>query len=356
MLSRVLLVRIIFQAGFFCLLAAFPSSDQAIAASENTAGTDQAYLYEHPRQGYFIGIPVNVIFQDRGDERGIALKSRKGYQVTVQTNATDPGQDLMNMLSRLESKYLGNGKPWSRKFEQSETRVAGLNAVDALYEGAGVRVRVIIVRGSRLDYVFIFLASPLNFQKLVTEFDWVLANFRAAPGDYGKTPVSMGNEQNFKIFSGPGLGYTVNYPPGWIAERQGNHVLVIGGKPGTPAYFATINLQNIKKPDTRAEPDKAVSTALRDLKIRISSTDRHAQFSDEGPYEYLKPGVRLAGGQFTVVYDQGKIRYKQWTIVLPRPNEDIIHIWSYAAPVDSFFEYGAVAKSVLESWTIDPGP
>ncbi|HER26836.1 MAG TPA: hypothetical protein ENI69_06980, partial [Rhodospirillales bacterium] len=155
----VLLTRAICLAGLIFILG----PDAVSAATEDKAKVDRAYLYEHPKVGYFIGIPVNVTLQDRGATKGIAIKSRRGYQVTVQTNPANGQFSLINMLSRLENKYLGKGRPWSRKLRQGSTTVAGLDAVEALYEGAGVRVRVIIVRGTRFDYVFIFLAAPLNF-------------------------------------------------------------------------------------------------------------------------------------------------------------------------------------------------
>lgn len=351
----VLLVRIICLAGLLCVWAPFSSFNQAIAAADDVSGTDKAYLYKHPRQGYFVGVPQNVVLQDRGDKQGIILKSRKGYQITVQSAASNTQMDTLDMLYRMEAKYLGNGKPWSRKFEQAEIQVAGLGGVQAFYEGAGVRARVIIVRGPKLDYVFVFLASPLNFQKLVTEFDWVLANFRTAQGDDTNPQVMANSDKAVNVFKEPGLGFSVRYPAKWIAERQGDHAVVISGKSGTPAYFATVSLQNIKNPDGQTDPGGAVSAALRELKSQILSTDRHARFSGEGPFIYGKAGITLHGGQFTVTYDQQKTGYKQWTIVVPRPDEDIVHVWSYAAPIEQFLKFGAIAGSILDSWSIEPG-
>ena len=318
--------------------------------------TDTAYIYEHPQQGYVIGIPVNVVLQDRGGKRGIVLNSRKGYQVTIQTNPTNPTLDLFAMLSRLESKYLGDGKPWSRKFEQGATRVAGLNAVEALYEGAGVRVRVIILRGARLDYVFFYLASPLNFQKLASEFEWLIASFKPAPGEQVAPPEPVHTTADFKTFRAPEMGFSFNYPVEWVAERQGDHLVVVSGKPGTTAYFATISLQNIRGPHTRETPENRVSIALKELRNQIVLADNKARFSNEGPYIYETPKQRLPGGQFTVTYEQNNVRYRQQTVVLSRPNEEIIHIWSYAAPANLYANFDAVAGSILQSWNIIQGP
>ena len=352
----VLLVRTMCLVGFISTFPVMTFPVQAQATSEPTRETNTAYLYEHPRQRYSIGIPVNVVLQDRGSKRGIVLNSRKGFQITVQTNPTNPTLDLFAMLSRLESRYLGDGKPWSRKFEQGETRVAGLNAVEALYEGAGVRVRVIIVRGARLDYVFIYLASPLNFQKLASDFEWLMASFKPAPGDLANPREPAANTKVFRTFLAPAMGFSLNYPVDWVVERQGDHLVVVSGKPGTPAYFATVSLQNIKGANKRAEPENSVTVALKDLKNQIMQADNNARFSNEGPYIHETPNQRLPGAQFTVTYEQNNITYRQWTIVLSRPNDDIIHIWSYAAPENLYANFGSIAGSVLQSWDIIPAP
>jgi len=365
----------ILRAGILLTVAASPVS---VCANAGTSGpgegslklgqpsgrngkTDAAYLYKHPRRGYLIGVPAGVSLQDRGSKRGIILKSRKGYQITVQTNPTTSNMDLLDMLFRLETKYLGEGKPWSRKFRQNVASIGGLNAVEATYEGAGTRVLVIIARGRTLDYVFIFLASPLNFKKLVTEFDWLVTNFRPAPDDTVKPQGPAGKsidqpaQQASNVFDDKELGFRFHYPHDWIVERQGKHVVTVSGKSGSPEYYVTVSMQNIKTSDRTAGMGKAVSDALRSLRAQIRSADNKAQFSNEGPYIYSRPGVSLHGGQFVVSYEQGNVAYKQWSIVLARPNEDIVHYWSYAAPSDLFLKYGDVAGSILKSWMIDPG-
>ena len=367
------LIRISSIVGILLILALIPLSVCANAgvskpgdgalklgqSPENNNTADNAYLYENPRRGYFIAIPANVSLQDRGDKRGIILKSRKGYQITVQTNPTNSELDLLDMLFRLESRYLGEGRPWSRKFKQNFLRVAGLNAIEAMYEGAGTRVRVIIARGRVLDYVFIFLTAPTNFNKLVAEFDWLMNNFRPAPDDLvkDKSPASnvvvQSNQATGNVFDASELGFSFRYPSDWIAERSGKHVVIVSGKPGSPEYFATVSMQNIRKPDGAADSGQAVSAALSGLRKQILSADSNARFSGEGPYVYSKSGVNMHGGQFVVSYKQGKVGYRQWSIVIVRPNEDVIHYWSYAAPVELFSTFGNTARSILKSWTIN---
>ena len=370
MKARVLLKRILWSISIPLALAigrqAQAATDEPDQIPVQNARPDKAYLYQHPQQGYSLPIPNNVVLHDRGGALGIALKSREGYQITVQTNQVNVGLSLPGMLFRLESKYLGNGKPWSHKLGQQKSRIADLEAIEASYEGAGARVRVVIVRGARLDYVFIFLASPLNFQKLIPKFDWIIGQFRPAPGDVTVQSTRNKNDQSTpgntradmslnNLFKGNNLGYSIRYPTEWIAERQGEHAMLMSGKPSTREFFTTISIQNLTGAVTQQNRNGAVEDILQDIKQQIVSADPRAKFTKEGPYVHSKQDAILQGGQFIASYKKDGASYRQWTIALARPTDSVIHLWSYAAPAELFLQYGAVAELVLGSWKISSG-
>ena len=138
-------------------------------------------LFRHPKLGYLVAIPPDAIVEHRDEINGIAMKSRKGYMITLQTGEAKTGTPLPELMSKLEQRYLGNGRPWSRKLDEKLTKLSGLNAFESSYEGAGSKVRVVVTRGSKLDYAFIFIAPPNEFQKLIGHFNWVLQSFRPVP-------------------------------------------------------------------------------------------------------------------------------------------------------------------------------
>jgi hypothetical protein len=262
-------------------------------------------------------------------------------------------------MSKLEQRYLGNGRPWSRKLGEKSTRLAGLHAFESLYEGAGSKVRVVVTRGSELDYAFIFIAPPNEFQKLVGHFNWVLQSFR---------PVSMasslelGNQQgdglnemmsgNVRHMTDSELGFTIDYPHSWTVEKGNGPFVIISGKKGTPAYFATINIQNIYQKVSTTDVTQATQNVVAELKRQFKQADPSVGFPGQGAYAYSQQGLTLNGLQFTVMYERDGEKFRQWTVVLARPENTIVHVWSYAAPEDRYDRFGAIAGKMLETWKL----
>lgn len=312
-------------------------SGEAPAAPEKPS--PGALIFKHPKIGYLLAMPPGVQLEDRGEERGIVLTSRKGYLITVQTGHSNPTMSAHNLLARLESKYLGPGRVWSVKIGEKPAMVAGQDALEALYEGAGSRIRVVVSRGRTLDYVFFFFASLENFHKHQPDFDWVLDNFQPADADR-----MAGGMEMLQKFKGAGLGYVMDYPQNWTFERPGGPAVVFSGKKGTPEYFATVNIQNVSGNDAAALIDK--------LKRDIATIDAAAAFADEKPFNYAKGAQSLSGLQFSVVYAKQGTRYRQWTVAIPRAGGKIIHLWSYAAPDDRFARFAPIAGKMINTWTI----
>jgi hypothetical protein len=316
-------------------------------------------LFRHSKLGYLVAIPPGAIVEHRDEINGIAMKSRKGYVITLQTGAAKTGTPLPEMMSRLEQRYLGNGRPWSRKLGEKPTRLAGLQAFEALYEGAGSMVRVIVTRGSKLDYAFIFIAPPQEFLKLVGDFNWVLQSFRpASRADSEGAASQQGdglNEMmrgNVHQMTSSGLGFTIEYPHSWTVEKGNGPFVVISGKKGTPAYFATVNIQNVRPSVGATDITQATQNVVADLKRQLKQADPNVSFPGQGAYAYSQQGLTLHGLQFTVLYERDGKKFRQWTVVLARLDNAIVHVWSYAAPEDRYDRYGAVAGKMLETWKL----
>lgn len=306
-----------------------------------------------------VAIPPGAIVEHRDEVSGIAMKSRKGYMITVQTSVAQMGTPLPELMARLEQRYLGNGRPWSRKLGGQPAKLAGLAAYETMYEGAGSKVRVIITRGAKYDYAFIFIAPPQEFNRLVGDFNWVLQSFRPAQGGADGQGLAGGGDGLVEMMAGrvqhlkdSGLGYTIQYPLSWKVEKGPGQFVVISGPKGSPAYFATINIQNVQSPAGASDITQATQAVVSDLKAQLKEADSSVRFPGHGAYRYSNQGQTLHGLQFTVEYERGGTKFKQWTVVLARPDNGIVHIWSYAAPEDRYERYGAIAGHMLQSWQI----
>jgi len=334
------------------------------ARAEPTAGQ----TFEHPSRHYTVTIPADARIREPGGTVDIAIDSDKGYGVILQSADIGPGASISEMAATLEAAYLGPDKAWNRKVRQEVTLVAGLVSYNGHYEGeGGASYRVVITRGQINSYTFIFRARTPFFPQMEPEFDWILANFKPAPGDLPPMPIPPGQAKPVapvgeqaagpmpatRRFAERHLGYAVDYDAGWIVERPSAEAVMLSGPEGTDAFFATVSFQNVAPPEAKTAV-QAASMAMDDILAQFEKQATDVVFERRGPYIYSKNDMLLLGQEFVVAYVQAEQRYRQWTLVVPRPESDgaVAHIWSYRAPVDRFDRFRPAAEAILQSWTI----
>ena len=321
----------------------------AVAAAQTSP---PGVIYTHPLAGYTVSLPKNVQRAEKGKRRDVVLRSRKGYDIKLQTGISDPKKTIQAMVAGLESLYLGQGKRWSRKLAQRAITVGGLAGTDTLYEGSGARTRMVVVRGRKTVFVFGFSAPSQSFADLVANFDGLLASFLPGEGEY--VPAAATKTQALKRFTDPGLGFSIHYPGDWIFVRPSRHAVEFSGGEGTEAYFSTVSIRNVDQPSA-AGPEQAASAALVTLKSVIAAGTTETGFHGEGTLVYENDGLFLQGLQFMATYALDGKRFKKWTVIIPRPTGTVVHIWSYTSPEGQFDTYTPVAEAMRKSWVIEPG-
>lgn len=332
--------------------------------------------YVHPVRKFSFAVPPDATIAETGQGGGLSIRSRKGYIVNIQTGASSPHVDLSAMLGRLEAQYLGRDRPWNAKLGEGETRAGGLPAREAVYDGQTTRARVVIARGAKTDFVFMFFAPPAGFANLSKEFSGLLSTFRPADNELIAAPAPMTPApapsapappaapvepvvrqpvipSDGKRFSDSNLGYVVDYPAEWEFFRPTAFAVVFGGQKGTPAYDLVVSIQNVKPPAAMS-PNEAAQQVYNNLKAQLAPERFQTAYFGEGPYVHENPRQRLKGYQFLVNYTDGERRYKQLTIVLPRPDSAVAYIWTYRAPQERFHSYLPIAQNMLRSWSMLP--
>ena len=260
--------------------AALVHSAIAGAAGGKAAGDPGTYV--HPLKKFTLRVPVGARVIERGKKFDVVIQSPSGYVINVQTGAVNADVSLMGMTARLEATYLGDGKRWSRRLEEGSTTVGGLSARAVLYEGPGIRTRVVVARGRETDFVFMFIAPPGAFDGLVAVFDRVLASFhpaaaevavkpgpppRAAPA---RPPVAPGAAVRpplaaVRHFADPEFGFSIDYPRQWIVAKPSAHTVTFSGRQGTEAFYAVVSIQNVEPPSAR-DSGQAAAAVVSDLK------------------------------------------------------------------------------------------
>lgn len=338
--------------------------------------------YRDPKRDFVIAAPPGARFDRREQNGQILIQSRKGYGLSIQAGDANPAVSTHDMFARLEGQYLGTSKPWSKKISEDRAVVGGLAAGTAVYEAGSSRTQVIIARGAKTDFVFMFFAPLSRFEELSSELQWILTSFRPADGEEipgvkpvietkaepnpepalradpapsaiaarPTEPVAEAASPMMKVFSESGYGYQVAYPSDWSLEKMSAFTNVISGRKGTAAYDAMVTVQNVKPSTSSGDP---AESAFTDLKSSLSSQARNVAFVGEKPVTYSKNGLTLTGRQFVANYEHEGRAFRKWALVLPRPEGGVAHIWSYTAPLDSFETYRPIAEGILNSLKID---
>lgn len=345
-------------------LAAWPATAQDLAATDSEMDHEAAgKLYVHPELGFQIAVPANARVVEPPEGIDLAVRSRDGYALSVQTGSTNEAVSLPAMLAKLEERYLGTGRPWQQKLESQSDMIAGLPAINALYLGAGSRARVIVARGAERDYILTFVAPAERFEHFQRIFDWMRAGFLPARADRavnaakpdGNEGDASGSRDEPRVFSEPALGYTLAVPGGWMVRRPDETTRVFLGVEGSDAHFARISIQNIV-PSLTGSEHQASLVVLQDLKAMIAYQAEDVRILAEELFIYDKEGRRIEGRQLLIEFTRDRTTYRQWIIVVPRLEAGMAHIWTFTAPLGTFERFQPTAERVAGTWTVTDMP
>ncbi len=320
-----------------------------------------AQIYTHPTHGFVIMAPPGAQIIDRKKGQKISIRSNKGYAVNFQRGLARPDIPLRRMSSLLEEKYLGKGKVWTTRTNHNWLNVAGLPSHETMYTGNSMRTRVIITRGAKNDYVFIFMAPNKIFESLSHDFNWIINNFKPSPKDsvnhsspkHRQHVKNLNPKLSLKQFSEPSFGYVIEYPNNWEFNKPAKMAAMFSGPKGTAAYAAIIGVQNIQPTNTKTG-DESVKRALNQLKSSLGNTTKKLEILRDLPWTYNHDGYHLPGRQITISYFYEGEHFIKHLIGIPRPKGTVAHVWSYTAPKKQFATFRPVAEKILSSWRILP--
>lgn len=155
-----------------------------------------------------------------------------------------------------------------------------------------------------------------------------------------------------KTFDNKESHYVIKYPTSWEYDSSSQGTVIFSGRQGTPAYYATVNVQTVLTKKTGGE-FKNVKEFINDIKKQAKKESRNVTFLESGPYNMkLENGDKLEGEYLVFAYGYRGESFKQWQIVLRRQDGQVFYAWAYTAPTEIFDRYHEVAKSMLVSWQV----
>ncbi|MCC7275696.1 MAG: hypothetical protein IT561_23700 [Alphaproteobacteria bacterium] len=149
------------------------------------------------------------------------------------------------------------------------------------------------------------------------------------------------------------LGYALRYPRGWQVVRLNDFTVRLSAGRDAGNRESAITIQNMAGVASGGVYERAEDVA-KAFRQQILGLDGKAQFHAERPFVYARTRLRLKGTEFSAAYRVQGNDWRQWQIVLPRPDGGSFHAWGLTAPAERFDDYAKVAAAILESWVIAP--
>ena len=156
-----------------------------------------------------------------------------------------------------------------------------------------------------------------------------------------------------KLYGSKVIGYTINFPQNWVFDEKHERLVIFSGKPNTPAYYSTVNVQKVPSVKKGGVYSK-VSDVTNNLVSQLSGlANANAQITDRKRYVHQSLSARkMVGEQFVVTYHYNGQKFKQWQIVLPSVKGDTFYTWAYTSHADKYTKSYPIAEAMLRSWDI----
>jgi|GEM_PF-1547666 len=146
--------------------------------------------------------------------------------------------------------------------------------------------------------------------------------------------------------------YVMKYPSSWEYEKANDGTVIFSGKPGTSAFFSTVNVQTVLTKKTGGDFAN-IKEFMSDIKHQAVDQSPGVRFVDSGTVEVVeKSGTKDPGEYMVFTYKYKGKEFKQWQVVVQRNDGQVFYAWAYTSPVQQYTDDLAVARAMLESWVI----
>ena len=158
-----------------------------------------------------------------------------------------------------------------------------------------------------------------------------------------------------RVFSAPGYGYTLLIPEGWSENRTADYTLLLEPE----AEDISVAVQNRLAP-LPGMPEDSVAAVLLDYNRGLEQDALNRKIHRNAAFYYDGPNGQLNGHQIVADFDlfeaEGtRVALRQWAVIIPRPEGEVIHLWLFTAPQAEFESYLPAAQLILDTWVIRRG-
>lgn len=337
-----------------------PVSAEVQIAAQNQIISDDGAIFTHPDQKFSVFVPSDAEVLESTGTIDLAMRSRVGWMINIQSSPANPTFNLKQMAGRFEAKYVGPGKTWKEKLSGE---VLTENSYSGVYDGSGARIQVVIERTPEWDFVLTFTAPSGSFDVLSEVFLRTLASFhpivKSTPttsdgtedtGSGGAEAIPTGQLNRYHSTT---LGYAISYPAQWIVSKPDEFTTVFSGVSGSESGYAGVSIRNVAAPGF-ATPRGRAEGLLQQLKTQMAYTDGDIRHERTVAITIGRGSQKAQGLQLVSTFRRGEVDYRQWSIAAPRPDGNIVHMWTYVAPLEQFYKYQGIAEKMAGSMEFIP--
>lgn len=310
-------------------------------------GNAQAGVVSDTEYGFRITIPDNWrtnSFMDGKDKVWAFAAPDQNSAIRIRAFKAPPGLSMETLMSGFETHVLNGGQ----KLIAKPHALNGINGKMVGYKGrfnnidVGIGCFYTIHNGNA--YIVWSMIPVSLFNTRSGQADAIMNTFTL--------PKNMAHHRKAaKLFQDKRAGYTIEYPDNWIYEKSGNSTVVFSGQSGTKAYYSTVSIQNLLSNKMKAGKYQDVDAVVDNFLGQLAKA-KGSRKSDITNFIYSRGNLKLMGKQFIGEYSKDGERFRQWTIVLPRPNGEAFHTWFYTSPTKQYDEFLVTATTMLNSWII----
>lgn len=348
----------------------------ALVVTAGLCSAALAQVHRNERANYAIQIPAGwqAVAQDQVDFAMTDARSGMRLEVRVIEGTFGPDKDAFRVLTEHRKDDLDYLLVRTGPKSIDHVRREGWYFLHRWVREPKVDMTVVVPQhpnGESAIYYLVRLEGPARrIDGFEDEMSRILQGFRIE-GEPAQIPVTrtgriapelpsvQGRQSREAAVSLPGrfedqgLGYLVRHPAGWSTVRLNPYTVRFTTGRNASGHEAAVTIQNMagRAAGGAYATAEEVSAVFQRQIIRI---DAQAKFQADRPFIYDRTRIRVKGLQFFVEFDADGVRWRQWQIIVPRPDRSQFHAWTFAAPVARFNRDAPVAAAMLDSWTIFP--
>lgn len=220
-----------------------------------------------------------------------------------------------------------------------------IGAYKGVYNGTSVGAGAFYTIQNGIAYI-VWSVAPIHlFDSKVNESDAITNTFTII-NSYSNT------HNHTNVFRDASLGYSINYPSGWTYVKTKPHIVVFSGRQGTPAYYSTVNIQNLAAPALGGS-FTSVNEVVNYFKNQLYAGSQNVYISNPEYFEFQSGGRMVHGSVLEMSYTRQNQNFNQVLVVFPRYDNQLFYAWMYTAPTEDYNTYYSLAMEMLDTWIIE---